>query len=146
MLLCEPIIVNMYNNLHSSQVGYIDVSNVDYSYLEIIKKYSHSPVYFDDIPELVRQYEERGEPLEEHDSYEEYEELEEYRGALIADGWGGFIENKRVNETKLYRMLHYGNATKAYEWAKELKDNEKYPFHMGHKKDNYKENPFPDLF
>lgn len=113
---------------------------------EVFHKYNYGRVYFDDIPELVRQYEEKGKPLEEHDFYEEDEELDDYRHVLYSMGWGGVLSFTCCNEAKLYRMLHYGNATKAYEWAKELKDNEKYPFHMGHKKDNYKKNPFPDLF
>lgn len=136
----------MYNDLHSYQKSYTSPpTNYDIS-INTITRYEFNGlnyVYFDNIPELVRQYEENGKPLEDHDSYEEGEELEEYKMALENIRTNKYMVNYKLNSTKLFRMLQYGNATKAYEWAKELKNNNKYPYYINDEDAN---NPFPDLF
>lgn len=115
----------MYNHLHSYQ--FTASSNIKEYISPTTRRIWCGSIYFDDIPELVKQYEEKGEPLEEHDSYEEGEELEDVVNQVNSCTLPDKYKEETINRVKLVRMLKYGNATKAYEWAKELKENGKYP-------------------
>lgn len=106
---------------------YVDANMIEASE----RRFLCGSVYFDSILEIVERYEENGGPLEEHDSYEEGEELEDVRDfAKKINGINNKETENDMNRVKLVRMLRYGNATKAYEWAKELKEKGEYPGYL----------------